>query len=353
MRAAISLVAVVCLMAAVPVRAQQAEDASAPTKRCSPDEYRHHLEELRAVVAACSAQRTAVACDPAQVGPDDEVVTPEGLRAVHYGWLRGTLKDAVGGKDAAGSASASDKGAVGGAQSIEPVAVRLNAAVERLAVDAQTGPGAVASIDGVSAGMSVDAVRGNLNAVLAQREFRRIQQQPNLLQQAAIAVLEWIVEHLSKVAAFGGRNPWIARLLEATAITVPCVLLLWWGMVRMRRQAALPPPAEPVAPSAPSAREWQRWMQEAEAFAQQQRWREAVHHVYWAAISRMEAHGLWPADRARTPREYLALLRAGHSLQADLRGLTRSFERIWYGHRPAEEQQYREARAWMDRLVPR
>jgi hypothetical protein len=94
-------------------------------------------------------------------------------------------------------------------------------------------------------------------------------------------------------------------------------------------------------------------MQEAEAFAQQQRWREAVHHVYWAAISRLESSGLWPADRARTPREYLRLLRADHSLQTDLRGLTRSFERIWYGHRPAGEQQYREARAWMDRLVPR
>ncbi len=341
---ALPVLAALCLVAALPAGAQATGDgqtSAAPLRRCSLDEYRQHLEALRTIVAACSAQRTAAACNPAQVGPDNEVVTPGGLRQVHYDWLRTTLREAGGVKDAAGAKAVTGNAP---ASEPEPVSARLSAAAGRLAEDAQASP---------ASAMPVDSVRKNLNAVLAEHEFQRIGRPPNLLQQAERALLQWIIERLSSVAAYGGRNPWIARLLEVTAISVPCIMLLWWAMVRMRRQAALQSAPEPPAPSVPSAREWQRWMQEAEAFAQQQRWREAVHHVYWAAISRLEGHGLWPADRARTPREYLALLRADHLLQPDLRGLTRSFERIWYGHRPAEEKQYREARAWMERLVPR
>jgi len=356
---ALPVLVALCLLAAQPARAQAAGDtqttgdtqtAAAPMQRCSLEEYRQHLAALRTIVAACSAQRTAAACSKAQVGSDNEVVTPGGLRQVHYDWLRVTLSEAAEGKTAADAKPAAGaKPATGQAQQSppEPIETRLSAASERLAQDAQASPASPASA------MPIDPVRRNLNAVLAEHQFQRIGRPPNLLQRAEQALLQWIIERLSRVAAYGGRNPWIARLLEGGAIAVPCVLLLWWAMVRMRRQAALESAPAPPAPTAPSAREWQRWMQEAEAFAQQQRWREAVHHVYWAAISRLEAHGLWPADRARTPREYLALLRADHSLQPDLRGLTRSFERIWYGHRPAEEQQYCEARAWMERLVPR
>ena len=51
----------------------------------------------------------------------------------------------------------------------------------------------------------------------------------------------------------------------------------------------------------------------------------------------------WPADRARTPREYLALVAAEDPRHAGLASLTGSFERTWYGGRAAAESDYLKA----------
>jgi len=52
---------------------------------------------------------------------------------------------------------------------------------------------------------------------------------------------------------------------------------------------------------------------------------------------------LWPADRARTPREYLALVSPESAQRTGLANLTRSFERTWYGGRTAAEADFRNA----------
>jgi hypothetical protein len=52
---------------------------------------------------------------------------------------------------------------------------------------------------------------------------------------------------------------------------------------------------------------------------------------------------MWPADRARTPREYLALVAPEDPRQPGLATLTGSFERVWYGGRQAGENDYRRA----------
>ena len=65
--------------------------------------------------------------------------------------------------------------------------------------------------------------------------------------------------------------------------------------------------------------------------------------VYWASISRLESKRLWPADRARTPREYLSLVAAEDPRRAGLATLTRNFERTWYGGRAAAEGDYLKA----------
>lgn len=320
----------------LPARAQDEPIAvQSPLHRSSPEEYGLHLQQLQAILQTCSARRTADACDPGQVGPDEVVITSAGPRQIHYDWLRTTLANA------SGKPQKKPDGSPAKPLAPNEVKERLQAATDRLAQENTSPSTSVAP---------VTLVRRNLDSVLTQRDFRRVQD-PNLLARAEAKAWQWIFEHLGGIAAFGGRNPWIARVLEWAAISLPCLLLLWWIMLRLRRPAVGVPPAEPVALSAPSAREWQRWLQEAEGFAQQQRWRDAVHHVYWAAISRMESRGLWPADRARTPREYLALLHRDHALLSDLRQLTRSFERIWYGHRSAEEQQYRDARSLLERLA--
>ena len=78
------------------------------------------------------------------------------------------------------------------------------------------------------------------------------------------------------------------------------------------------------------------WLMDAQAMAATGRWREAIHFVYWASISRLESGRLWPADQTRTPREYLSLVPDGDRRKATLTALTRSFEQTWYGGRAAD-----------------
>lgn len=73
--------------------------------------------------------------------------------------------------------------------------------------------------------------------------------------------------------------------------------------------------------------------------------------MYWASISRLESGRLWPADRARTPREYLALISPEDPRWGRLAELTGRFERTWYGGRAAGEQEYRQAEAIASALI--
>ena len=61
--------------------------------------------------------------------------------------------------------------------------------------------------------------------------------------------------------------------------------------------------------------------------------REAVRCAYNAALVQLEEDGAWKVDEARTPREYLPMLRAADHRRPPLVDLTQRFEQIWYGNR--------------------
>jgi hypothetical protein len=92
-------------------------------------------------------------------------------------------------------------------------------------------------------------------------------------------------------------------------------------------------------------------MADARAAAAAGLWREGIHFLYWAVISRLESKRLWPADRARTPREYLALVAPDDGRKAGLGSLTQTFERTWYGGRPTDETDYRNAEELAGNLI--
>jgi hypothetical protein len=137
-------------------------------------------------------------------------------------------------------------------------------------------------------------------------------------------------------------------------ILAVCVGLVW-GLLQLERRwrIRLTPDTEGPATGAASARDWQLWLDDARAAAAAGLWREAIHFVYWASISRLESRRLWPADRARTPREYLALIAPEDPRQPGLAKLTGDFERTWYGGRPAGEGDYRSAENLASSLISR
>ena len=126
-----------------------------------------------------------------------------------------------------------------------------------------------------------------------------------------------------------------------------------WGLMQLERRwrIRLVPLSDGPAAGAASARDWQLWLADARRTAAASQWREAIHFVYWAAISRLESKRLWPADRARTPREYLSLVAAEDPRRAGLSKLTHSFERTWYGGRAAGESDYMKAEEIASSLI--
>jgi hypothetical protein len=335
--------AVLALAATVPhARAQQIPSSSG-WRDVSLAEYLQHLQTLEGAVANCGAQlklktsppAAGNACDPDRVGPNDRVHWPGAPasqpREVRYDWLRAVLSRA--GKKG-GSAPAVGLGALSPPKEKAPdVSVLLNDAHQRLQIDERQA-GSPLAANPAYPNPAYIAERKSLDTILDQREYQGVTK-----VSARDRVVEWFYNLLDKIlmslAGMGGRAPWAARLLEGLLLGGICIALIWF-FIRIERSARvrLVPDVEP-GPGSPSTREWQLWIKDAQAAAANGLWREAIHSVYWASIARLESGRLWPADRARTPREYLGLIGGNDPRKPTLTALTRSFERTWYGGRDA------------------
>jgi Domain of unknown function (DUF4129) len=347
-------------------------------------EYRQHLVELNAMVEACAKARDTKSCNPALAGPDDHVplgnVPNAERRLVRYGWLRALLLQAQSkdktperAQSKAGSqaqnnpqVSPEDKVQRKPAASTEEAPTEdttrpanpttselLQAAEARLTQD-------VAQADSVAAGPPAAApdyaqehiqVRETMRQVLAGRDFRGMKtstERDSFLENLGA----WLNRFFENIAKLHASSAWAGRVIVGGFILAVCVGLAW-GLLQLERnwRIRLVPESDGPAAGAASARDWQLWLADARRTAAAGQWREAIHFVYWAAISRLESKRLWPADRARTPREYLALVTQEDPRRSGLATLTGSFERTWYGGRTAGESDYRKAEELADGLI--
>ncbi len=318
-------------------------------------EYRQHLVELKGVVAVCAWARDEKGCDPALVGQDDRVPLSNAAQAerrlVRYSWLRVLLKQA-GTPDKSDTknkppanppaqpAAGPDQADLKFTRPAKPTTgALLQAAKERLAGDiAQADAAAVATQPAASADHSAE--RNNMKQVLAGRDFRNLKP-----QSASDSYLEklgaWLDRLIASIGKLRTTSAWVGGVLFWGFILAVCVGLIW-GLMQLERRwrIRLVPEFDGPTAGAASARDWQLWLADARRAAAAGEWRDAIHFVYWAAISRLESKRLWPADRTRTPREYLALMAAEDPRRTGLSSLTRSFERVWYGGRAADESDY-------------
>jgi hypothetical protein len=310
---------------------QQAAGQQAASKGTSIQDYRNHLQALDALVAGCRKQRTREACDFHKVGADDGVMwTADGVtaeRVVRYDWLRDLLERA--GEKAARAPEPALGVQLGGTKATPATMDELLAEAQQRLEDDWRQAGAA-----TPQRQDYSAERKSLDTILARREYQGTSQ-----ITARERFEEWlenkIADFFERLIGIGTRAPWIGYVLEALLVMGLGTALIW-ALIRLERRsrARLTPEVERVG-SAPSAREWQLWLKDARAIAAEGRWREAIHFLYWASIARLEQMRLWPADKARTPREYLGLLKGSDPRRAKLTALTRSFERTWYGGREA------------------
>ncbi len=376
-------------------------------------EYRQHLVELGAIVEACAKARDTKACDPALVGQDDRVPLTNApnaeQRLVGYAWLRALLsmaqqkdetprksqektQDKVQDKPQQKTENASqddsedasdDDGADDtssdkppekaedksqGQPAAAPVAAKerdlseeptrppkpatsqlLEAAEARLTQDIAQADALASTVPASAANHARE--REAMKQVLAGRDFRNLEA-PTARDSALEKLGEWLNRLWASAAKLQVHAAWVGRLIVWGFILAVCVGLVW-GLMQLERRwrIRLVPDTDAPAAGAASARDWQLWLKDARKCAAAGQWREAVHFVYWAAISRLESRRLWPADRARTPREYLALVAAEDPRRASLATLTGSFERTWYGGRAAAESDYLNAEELAEELI--
>lgn len=328
------------LMSIAPLAcAQPAAPVNAGSAAANLATYRDHLQALEALVVNCRKLRTPEACNPSQVGADDSVPWPAGgaiaQRAIQYDWLRQLLQHAAakGGPTPASGLNLDVRGSQTPPVSVDEL---LNQAQQRLEGDLRQAGGSSPQAQPYS------AERQSLGAILARREYRGTAQisAKERLQEWLENLIERILE---KLIGIGARAPWLGYLLEGLLVAALATALIW-ALIRLEQRARVRfTPEVERAGAAPSAREWQLWLKDAQAMAAQMRWREAIHFLYWASISRLESMRLWPADNARTPREYLRLLARTDPRLSNLTALTRSFERTWYGGREAHSADFQAA----------
>jgi hypothetical protein len=297
-------------------------------------EYRDHLSSLATLIEQCRQHTDVSHCSEDAVGSDDIVTASAetGPRRVAYDWLRGLL-----GLVGSHKISPQDAGPL------------LQAAAQRIQLEASEAPGASVSTRSTISNHAAEHTA--LTTILDRAEFRHADR--SLLERALEAVAIWINRRLAGLAEYSSHRRWLGLLLEWGLVALACLTLAYWFVRQMRRARGLQVEKASREENAPAMRNWERLRQEAEQAAQQQRWRDAVRGYYWATIARFESRGQWPADQARTPREYLRLILSGHPKHNDLRLLTRRFEACWYGSDTATQLDCDTARQLFERLVAR
>jgi hypothetical protein len=310
-------------------RAQQAsgvvafDSPASDFKIVTQEQYLAELQTLQALVASCKAK--AAACDAGKAD-EDVTVTAGGRRFdVRQAWLRNALTDARGKSDA-------ERGEL-----MAKAADRLNADAQEVTSSTQPAQGTPQML-----------ARKEADAILSRSEFGKVEQEGWLDQKWALFTL-WFSALVDRFFSGLPHSSWVAPVVEwGILIAAAVALIVWAWRVTQQQRVAL------AVPDANRQILWQKesddWARRAEVQAAAGDWREAVHCLYWAAIVMLEGRRAWRPNRARTPREYLPLLEAGSQRQRALNGLTRLFERIWYGLRPAARRDFEQAQALLDEL---
>jgi hypothetical protein len=291
----------------------------------SPVDFRATVAQMQSLSAACA--QTATACDATKVSARQQVgaESSAGSFAMDWGWLRSAVKTSH-------DAKPEDRQRL------------MQASASRLAEMQQELGTAAGSGDFAKA-------RGLTNTILAGKEFAARSTQETWWQRTTRRFWEFVERLLNGVGSLGEHLPWLGTALEVllfVAAGAGLMVFVFRSLGRQRLRVSL---SEGAAQAGVWDKESEDWARLAEASAEAGDWREAVHGLYWAAIVHLEARRAWRHNPARTPREYVRLLKEGSEQQRLLRGLTQLFERAWYGLTEPDREEYSRARAMFDGLA--
>jgi len=207
----------------------------------------------------------------------------------------------------------------------------------------KTAAGDLAAVSGRKDSSDAHA---QLKEIFARQEFRQTKG-PTAFQLWFRHAVRWLAEKIVRALMRLHVSRKNGNIFAWGVITITFVLLGVWVYRRLAK-ATIAAHLETEGKPIPSDR--RQWIADALAAAERGDFREAIHCGYWAAVASLEDHRLLDRDRARTPRESLRLLGAHPSQQAMLGDLTRHFELIWYGYRPASREDWSDAHTLLEKM---
>lgn len=197
-----------------------------------------------------------------------------------------------------------------------------------------------------SSGTNLAEAKDKLSAVLNRSEFREASG-PSAWDVIRARINRWILEHIIRLLSLLHIGQKTGNAIAWGVLFLAVVLLFY---VVYRWLAKSTKTAEFRAEVEPRGSDTRHWTQEALAAAERGDFREAVHCAYWASIARLEDGRILPQDRTRTPRESLRLLEQHPKEQRVLQSITRSFELIWYGYRPASASDWAGTKEQLEKI---
>jgi len=189
--------------------------------------------------------------------------------------------------------------------------------------------------------------RAQLDRVMSAREFRGAHG-PSWFDVLKNRIYSWIWRQIEKLLDRIGISRSIGNVIAWILISLAALLLTLWAVRFFLRGAARPEMG--LQGASRPGRDWRDWLRDARGASERGDYRAAIHAAYWVAVVRLEETKFLPQDRSRTPRESLRLIRRESTEYAPLAQLTRRFELVWYGYRPATEADWSEAMQQLETL---
>jgi hypothetical protein len=189
---------------------------------------------------------------------------------------------------------------------------------------------------------NTSSARAALNRILARNEFASGRKQ-SWWDRFRELVNELLYDAFLRLLSQIGGQKSMGEALLWLGVCAAAILIAYWIFRRWFRAARMDEIA--LQSAGVPIRSWQQWVFLSRGAASQGDYRMAIHCAYWAGITRLEELGALPADRAKTPREYLKSMRKSTLLASEthttryqaLSLLTSRLEKIWYGYHLATE----------------
>jgi Domain of unknown function (DUF4129) len=197
--------------------------------------------------------------------------------------------------------------------------------------------------------------KGKLESILARPEYATQERGPNALTRLIQDFFRWLSQFMpGPIKMSPGRSNWMSVVAQVVVIILALLIVFFVARLLIKRFAgkhrgkrkskkrkARIVLGEQLKPEDTST----NLLSEAEALARQGELRAAIRKAYIALLVELGDRKVITLAQYKTNRDYLNSVRNNSVLHTNMRGLTDSFERHWYGFDEATENDWRNFRS--------